>query len=135
MRLRHSLATAFATAVVTTLSLSAPAHAGAAAAAGTVHLNALTCYETQDLGGDDLYLRVNGQTVWSAASTVECDHDAPVTVPVNWLAKTGDMVSLYDRNESGGGDEIGSDMVEADRGSLVFHRGDGGLYTLDYGPA
>lgn len=120
---------------LTTVGGVVPATAAQATQRATVNLRTLTCYETEDLtGGDNVYLKINGQTVWSAADSVDCDHDNPKTLPVNRLARTGDTVSLYDDDWPDGDDHLGSDTVEGDRGSLFFNL-DGALYTLDYGPA
>ncbi|MEV0503996.1 hypothetical protein AB0I84_41270, partial [Streptomyces spectabilis] len=111
------------------------AAAGPGGGAATANLHTLTCYETQDVtGGDQVYLQINGQTVWSSADSLDCDHNAPTTVPVNRLAKTGDTVSLYDEDSPDADDHLGSDVVEGDRGTLTFNLDDA-LYTLDYGPA
>ncbi|MCJ1676147.1 hypothetical protein MTF65_01965 [Streptomyces sp. APSN-46.1] len=55
-------------------------------------------------------------------------------MPVNRLARTGDVISLYDNDFPDGDDHLGSDTAEGDRGTLVFNL-DGAHYTLDYGPA
>jgi hypothetical protein len=112
--------------------------AGAASAtvkAAQVNLIRITCYETEDVSaGDEPYIQVNGTTVWSAADSVDCDHDAPASREVNRLAKTGDTVSVYDEDFPDSDDHLGSDVVEGDRGTLFFNL-DGALYTIDYGPA
>lgn len=121
--------------VLTMFNGMLPAAAAQAVQATTVNLRTLICYETEDLtGGDNVYLKINGQTVWSAEDSIDCDHDAPQNLPVNRLARTGDTVSLYDDDWPDDDDHLGSDTVEGDRGSLVFNL-DGALYTLDYGPA
>ncbi|MEU5882387.1 hypothetical protein [Spirillospora sp. NPDC047279] len=111
------------------------AAAPAAVRAASVNMHTLTCYETEDTsGGDEVYIQINGQTVWSSADSIDCDHNAPATRPVNRLAKTGDTISLYDSDFPDADDHLGSDTIEGDRGTLVFNLDDA-LYTLDYGPA
>ncbi|TMR07346.1 hypothetical protein ETD83_00955 [Actinomadura soli] len=103
-----------------------------------VNLLRLTCYETEDTsGGDEIYLQINGRTVWSTADSINCDHDHPNHRPINRRAKTGDQITLYDKDGDLPGDSddhLGSDVIEGDRGSLVFNLDDA-LYTVDYGPA
>lgn len=112
-----------------------PASAEQATLRAAVNMHTLTCYETEDVtGGDEVYLQINGQTVWSSADTIDCDHNAPTTRPVNRLAKSGDTISLYDSDWPDADDHLGSDTIEGDRGTLTFNLDDA-LYTLDYGPA
>ncbi|GGV53143.1 hypothetical protein [Streptomyces spectabilis] len=121
--------------LIATLTGPAAAAAGPDSGPAAANLHTLTCYENQDLtGGDQIYLQVNGQTVWSSADSISCDHDSPVAVPVNRLAKTGDTVSLYDEDFPDADDHLGSDTVEGSRGTLTFNLDDA-LYTLVYGPA
>ncbi|MFD6953543.1 MULTISPECIES: hypothetical protein [unclassified Nocardiopsis] len=121
-----------ATAVVGGVLPFAPAAVGAA----TVNLHTLICYETEDWGadGDELYLVVDGRRIWSSADSVDCDHDSPARVPVNRKASTGTEVFLYEADSPDGDDLLGSDVIEGDRGTLVFNN-DNALYNLDYGPA
>jgi hypothetical protein len=100
-----------------------------------VNLIRITCFETEDVsGGDEPYIMINGTTVWSAADSIDCDHDAPATREVNRQANTGDTVSVYDEDFPDSDDHLGSDVIEGDRGTLYFNL-DGSLYTIDYGPA
>ncbi|TDB80502.1 hypothetical protein E1264_34060 [Actinomadura sp. KC216] len=104
----------------------------------TVNLIRLVCYETEDTsGGDEIYIMINGSKVWSIADSINCDHSNPSHYPINHKAQTGDQVSLFDKDGDFPGDaddHLGSDIIEGDRGSLVFNLDDA-LYTIDYGPA
>ncbi|MBW5425949.1 hypothetical protein GKQ77_31050 [Streptomyces sp. BG9H] len=113
-------------------TLTGPATADFAA---PVKLHTLTCYQNEDPpSGDRVYLQVNGRTVWNSADTLRCDRDAPTARPVDRLAKTGDTVSLYVDDFPGADDHLGSDTVEAAKGTLTFDLDDA-LYTLEHGPA
>lgn len=121
---------------------SATTAASSTTAAARVVLQTLTCYETEDTsGGDELYIVVGGQTIWTAEDTVDCDHDAPRTLAVNRQVNVGATVALYDADSGFLGqdddDFLGSDIVdivEGQTGSLVFNMDDA-LYTLSYVPA
>ncbi|MFI0405773.1 hypothetical protein [Actinomadura sp. 3N508] len=123
-----------------TLAGGAPATATAqeTSTKAAVNLTRLVCYETEDSsGGDEIYIRINGKKVWSIADSINCDHDKPNHYPINRKAKTGDQVSLYDKDGDLPGDSddhLGTDTVEGNRGSLVFNL-DEALYTIEYGPA
>jgi hypothetical protein len=100
--------------------------------ATTVILGDLECIETEDWGsdGDEPYLKVNGNRVWTAEDSV----DNGGKLAVNIKANVGDTVSLYDADSPDADDLLGSDVIEADRGTLVFQN-DGAHYILDFRPA
>ena len=115
---------------------AAPAHSSTPAAAtqvagATVILGDLECIETEDWGsgGDEPYLKVNGNRVWTSEDSV----DNGGKLAVNIKAQVGDTVSLYDADSPDADDLLGSDVIEADRGTLVFQN-DGAHYTLDFRP-
>lgn len=131
------VAAALATAALPAVAVAAPiglvTAAGAAqVAATTVVLGDLECIETEDWGadGDEPYIKVNGVRVWTAADSV----DNGGKLAVNIKANVGDTVSLYDDDSPDADDLLGSDVIEADRGTLVFQN-DGAHYTLDFRPA
>ncbi|MFI6910359.1 hypothetical protein ACIBKY_54570 [Nonomuraea sp. NPDC050394] len=139
---RHLAPGVLTLAALLTLS-TAPAQAAAPAShatppravQATVTLKSLTCYENADAaGGDELYLKLNGQTVWSSSAPISCDSSGPRTMPINRLARTGDAVSLYDEDFPDADDHLGSDTIEGGNGTLIFNLDDA-LYSLDYAPA
>jgi hypothetical protein len=96
-----------------------------------VTLGQLECVTTEDwTGGDELYIRVNGRTIWSAADSVNDGE----SIAVNRIVNSGDTVALYDEDSPDADDFLGSDIVEGDHGTLVFSNDDA-LYYLHYGPA
>jgi hypothetical protein len=118
------LATAGATVAQSARSAAAPAQT-------RVILGELECLETEDwTGGDEVYIKVNGETVWTAADSINTGDK----MAVNRIVKVGDTVSLYDADSPDADDFLGSDIVEDDRGTLVFTNDDA-RYTLDYRPA
>jgi hypothetical protein len=133
MRVRHVLRPLFVSAVlagasVPVAAVAAPLHT----LATTVVLGDLECIATEDWGsdGDEPYLKVNGVRVWSAEDSV----DDGGRLAVNIKANVGDTVSLYDADSPDADDLLGSDVIEADRGTLVFQN-DGAHYILDFRPA
>jgi hypothetical protein len=131
------VAAALASASLPAVAVAAPTAqiAPAAAqqvAATTVILGDLECIETEDWGadGDEPYIKVNGNRVWTAEDSV----DNGGRLAVNIKANVGDTVSLYDADSPDADDLLGSDVIEADRGTLVF-RNDGAHYILDFRPA
>lgn len=117
--------------------LTGPATAAARSdnRAATAKLQTLTCYETESVrGGDDVYVQVNGKTIWRSGDSLNCDHNAPTKRQVNRLAKPGDTVTLYEDDHPESDDPLGSDTVEVGRGTLTFNLDDA-LYSLVYGPA
>ena len=103
----------------------------ASVAAVRVTLGTLECVTTEDwTGGDEVYIRVNGRTIWSSADSINDGE----SLAVNRIVNSGDTVSLYDDDWPDGDDLLGSDIVEGDRGTLVFSNDDA-LYYLHYGPA
>ena len=113
-------------------AVTQPARSAAAPAATQVILGDLECIETEDFGaeGDEPYITVNGNRVWTAADSVDNGGKLAVNIKVN----VGDVVSLWDADFPDGDDLLGSDVVEGDRGTLVFGN-DGAHYILDYRPA
>jgi hypothetical protein len=88
----------------------------------------LHCSTTEDdWGADDVYIKVNGTTVWTAADSI---NDGG-TLPVNIKVRVGDVISLYDRDDLDPDDHLGSDTVEGTNGTLVFSLDDA-YYWLDY---
>jgi hypothetical protein len=96
-----------------------------------VTLGILECVTTEDWsGGDEPYIKVNGRTVWTSADSVNDGE----SIAVNRIVNSGDTVALYDADSPDADDFLGSDIVEGDRGTLVFGNDDA-LYYLHYGPA
>ena len=109
-------------------STAAPAQ-DRSAAAKTVTLGMLQCIRSEDRGGegDELYIRVDGKKIWTSADSVG-DGDE---IAVNRKVAVGSTVALYDDDWPDGDDFLGSDIVEGDRGTLVFNNDDA-KYFLDY---
>ncbi len=108
------------------------AGAAKAAAAANVTLLELECVTSEDWAGDEAYITVNGQTVWTANDSI----DDGGKRQVNIKAKTGDIVRLYDEDFPDPDDFLGEDTIEGTSGSLVFNSEDtDSYYTLSYGPA
>jgi hypothetical protein len=107
------------------------AKASSAVAAETVNLQVLHAVVTEELA-DELYLQINGETVWTAQDSIEDGG----TIAVNRKAKVGDTVTLIDADGPFDGDDVlGSDIVDsADGGILTFGNFDTD-YWLEYGPA
>lgn len=87
---------------------------GAQAAADdtTRHLDTLKIEKTEDAGagGDEPYLKVNGEEVWSVPEL-----DSPGSASINRYVSAGSTVEVYDRDLGGAPDEddlIGSFPVE-----------------------
>ncbi|AZM52030.1 hypothetical protein DMA15_05025 [Streptomyces sp. WAC 01529] len=121
-----------AIALVATVTGPATAAARPGDFAAPVNLHTLTCHENEDAtSGDRVYLQINGRTVWNSADTLRCDRDAPTIRSVDRLAKTGDTVSLYADDFPDADDHLGSDTVEAAKGTLTFNLDDA-LYTLEH---
>ncbi len=136
---RRAGAVAISAALVATVPVAAAGAAvgqsaqnsSASVAASRVTLGILECVTTEDwTGGDELYIRVNGRTIWSAADSVNDGE----SIAVNRIVNSGDTVALYDEDSPDADDFLGSDIVEGDHGTLVFSNDDA-LYYLHYGPA
>ncbi len=137
-RARRAGAVALSAALLATIPLAAavaadaqPAAPAKAAAATRVTLTTLECIETEDwTGGDELYIKVNGRTIWTAADSVNDGE----SIAVNRIVNSGDTVALYDEDSPDADDFLGSDIVEGDHGTLVFNNDDA-HYVLYYRPA
>ena len=106
------------------------AKASSAVAAAQVNLQVLHAVTTEELA-DELYLQVNGETVWTAQDSIEDGG----TIAVNRKANVGDTVTLIDADGPFDGDDVlGSDIIEGTSGNLVFGNFDTD-YWLEYGPA
>lgn len=93
-------------------------------------LGTLTVVRTEDVtGGDNPYILVNGERVWTSDDSINDGESREV----NRRVKVGDKITVYDSDWPDGDDWIGDDFVDDQTSDLVFGL-DGAYYTLTVRP-